>query len=135
MPWKDGTPKHKVKEYSARAYKSLKQNKQKWTEYKEKRYRSVTYRWNAHVQNAKNRGLANELTKEEWLKLTQEDCYYCHCTSNYGFSGVDRVDNTHGYTTENTVSCCGQCNWEKGTKTEREWFDKMLRVLAIHNKI
>lgn len=65
------------------------------------------------------RDIPFELTKEQFFTLTQQNCYYCNKppsqikkskVSFYVYNGVDRVDNTKGYTIDNVVSSCGPCN-------------------------
>lgn len=34
-------------------------------------------------------------------------------TLPYWYNGVDRVDNTKGYTLENCVTCCAEANYAK----------------------
>jgi len=55
------------------------------------------------------------LTQDEWDVLTIGNCAYCHRSrpENKWF-GVDRVIPTDGYTPDNTVSCCHDCNNDKG---------------------
>ena len=43
-------------------------------------------------------------------KLLDKECYYCHYYKKEEVNGIDRVDNTKGYTKENSVSCCEMCN-------------------------
>src|SRR3989304_2015876 len=74
-------------------------------------------------QNAKKRGYEWKLTKEEVKILTKKNCYYCWIESNqiichnnngaYLYNGLDRIDNTKGYTMDNVVPCCGTCNFAK----------------------
>lgn len=86
-------------------------------------------RW-AYEHQAKRRGLAFELTKGQFKELTKQDCWYCgqepaqikRCYDSktpkgayYLYNGIDRVDNAVGYTEANCISCCGRCNWMKGT--------------------
>lgn len=64
------------------------------------------------------------LTKEQFLQLTSQNCFYCgrkpssiqitkRCVGQYIYNGVDRVDNEIGYVFENCVTCCEHCNRAK----------------------
>lgn len=82
-----------------------------------------------YKRDAIKRGYEYSITKEEFKSLVTSDCYYCgidYKNSNKSiyndfwevrYNGIDRVDNTKGYTTENCVSCCKNCNFEKKTVT------------------
>jgi hypothetical protein len=71
-------------------------------------------------------------TKNEFQEITQQDCYYCGIKPNqevrvqsdsgsYFYNGIDRVDNSKGYTKENSVPCCWKCNKAKHNMTEKEF--------------
>jgi hypothetical protein len=73
---------------------------------------------------AKSRGLEFELSEDDFRRLTQQVCFYCGkepdqikgatmVTGGYVYNGIDRVDSLKGYTLDNCVSCCGQCNVAK----------------------
>lgn len=71
---------------------------------------------------AKNRGHSFNLTDEECLNLMVKNCFYCGAlpsngkksrTSTFIYSGIDRVDNSLGYQTDNCVPCCKKCNTKK----------------------
>ena len=47
---------------------------------------------------------------DEFSSLVDKECYYCHYYKKEEVNGIDRVDNTKGYTKENSVSCCEMCN-------------------------
>lgn len=79
-----------------------------------------------------------ELTKDEFLNLTSFNCYYCGEKPNhvckkgkigeYIYNGIDRIDNTKGYTHNNCVPCCEKCNRAKlkmGKNEFLEWIDKI----------
>lgn len=80
------------------------------------------------------------LTKEDAYKMFSANCHYCNLPpSNVylnkrsglpetKYSGIDRVDSSKGYTVENTVPCCKQCNYAKLTMTEQEFYDWVKRV-------
>jgi hypothetical protein len=42
---------------------------------------------------------------------------------DYTYNGVDRIDNSIGYTKENCVPCCTICNWAKSNRGVDEFKD------------
>lgn len=74
-----------------------------------------------YVYSAKKRGLPWTLSKDEFTTLVTGTCYYCGgppTAREYRgkitvYNGIDRVDNSGGYTAINTVSCCYICNRAK----------------------
>src|SRR3990172_439815 len=71
-----------------------------------------------YKKRALGRGLLFELTKEQFKELTSSKCIYCNSEPSYEqkgqnlngyyiYNGIDRVDNSIGYTVENSVPCCG----------------------------
>ena len=97
---------------------------------------------------ALSRGHVFELTLKEVEKLLYSDCTYCgdspndikyFNTKNNGkdvthfifTNGIDRVDNTKGYTLENCVTCCKMCNQLKSNHTLETFFEK---ISKIYNK-
>lgn len=82
--------------------------------------------WHAYLRGAKERNYEFTLTKEEFRKLTKENCWYCGkkpsgikqykgCRDYYLYNGIDRVDNDKGYVIENCMPCCKTCNYMKST--------------------
>lgn len=102
-----------------------------------------------YKHNAKYKGYSFELTDEEMVNMFQSNCYYCGCeprfefkrknsNGGYKYNGIDRLNNEIGYTIENTVSCCSQCNFIKNKYHHDEfvnWVDKVYTNLKINNKI
>lgn len=72
-------------------------------------------------RNAKDRGIDFEITKETIEKYWEDDCYYCEESKR---RGLDRVDNTKGYTEDNVVPCCEMCNWMKRDMTQKDFISK-----------
>jgi 5-methylcytosine-specific restriction endonuclease McrA len=62
--------------------------------------------------SAKHRGLCFELTEYQLKELRTGVCAYCGQKNE--IMTVDRKNNNFGYTFENCVSCCYQCNSIKG---------------------
>jgi hypothetical protein len=69
-----------------------------------------------HLRSAaKAAGRVMEITLEQ-LEAIREDnsCFYCTGTLPMCGHGLDRFDNTKGYTLQNVVACCSACNRRKG---------------------
>lgn len=100
-----------------------------------------------YKNQAKSRGLLWCLSEEMFKQLISQSCFYCgvapHLTSisscnetsskrlgygAYTYNGLDRKNNILGYTEDNTVSACKDCNVAKGTKTFFEFREWVLRL-------
>ncbi len=88
---------------------------------------------------SRKRGIGWALSNEHFDKLTQGLCYYCGIPpmqfsksvgehGAYTHNGIDRVDNTKGYTVENCVTCCKICNTAKRDLTLTEFLDWVARI-------
>lgn len=93
--------------------------------------------------HANNRGYEFKLSFEQLLAITKENCHYCGAIPNnkignvgkmkrgngyYTYNGVDRMDNTRGYFSDNVVPCCKRCNRAKDVmgKTEfLKWIEQV----------
>lgn len=93
---------------------------------------------------ARARELDWDLTKEQCKELFQGNCHYCgkepsriyeveRLNGPYTYSGIDRVDNDKGYTPDNTVSCCWECNELKGTLSRDEFVRRCRSVSAFQS--
>ncbi len=86
--------------------------------------------------NARSTGRLFNLTKLQFRKLIQQNCFYCNLpphkifknrksTVGFVYNGIDRVDNSKGYVIDNCVSCCWKCNHMKYTYETSEFLDKV----------
>lgn len=76
-----------------------------------------------YQRSAARRGYAWDLADEEFFQLVSLDCFYCGGLpstvkrtgpyEDFIYNGLDRMDNTLGYTVENVVTCCTICNLAK----------------------
>jgi hypothetical protein len=97
--------------------------------------------YSAYKYGAKKRGLAFELTIEQFKQLCEENCSYCgvepkqiafqpQMNGSFTYNGIDRVNNTEGYYLQNAVPCCRICNMAKGTSTSEEfrlWIQRLVK--------
>lgn len=91
---------------------------------------------------AKQRGYCFLLTHEQCLALVQASCHYCGvepqreikgatCDNSFIYNGIDRVNNSIGYTYENCVPCCTTCNQAKSSLTEEQFLAWVMRVCTF----
>lgn len=88
---------------------------------------------------ARKRGYIWELSDDQFYTLTKGNCHYCGVPANqvhrtqyksgvYIYNGVDRKNNTVGYTSDNCVSCCTFCNKAKSTTSYDDFIAWVARV-------
>lgn len=78
------------------------------------------------LKNAFERQKDFQLTLDEFQKLVTKPCFYCGLRAFNGpkkIHGIDRVDNTLGYTVDNCVTCCKLCNYFKLNNTKDDFID------------
>lgn len=94
----------------------------------------------SYKRSARKRNLAWELSKDTFLHITSRDCCYCgrppatfrrvNATvfGGYTHNGIDRVDNSLGYTVANSAPCRWDCNRAKGALIQADflkWIDRL----------
>lgn len=83
-------------------------------------------------RGAIRRNIIWNLSKIQVKEITSKDCYYCGISpiqssrrmdlnGDYLHNGIDRVDNSKGYTVSNCVPCCKKCNISKSTMKSEEF--------------
>lgn len=102
-------------------------------------------RWFKHYKiNASERKLEFTLSETAFLDLCNKPCYYCAANPEYRaptnreyggafLSGLDRVDNRKGYSEENCVPSCSNCNRMKGDLSHDDFIISCSRVSTIHH--
>lgn len=97
--------------------------------------------WNSYKIAARNRGLSFELTQNQFREMVNSDCYYCGLPpsavrkdgkqtahSAFRYTGIDRVNNKDGYTWDNSIPCCKQCNYGKRNSDVSSFYTWIFRV-------
>jgi hypothetical protein len=77
------------------------------------------------------------LTQEQAYRLIVADCFYCGIKSDWpkGRNGIDRKVCSIGYTPDNCVTACWQCNAAKNThsiEAFRAWLERAYRHFVQH---
>ena len=76
-------------------------------------YSKLTFTCLTYKRHARERGYEWSLTREQVFAIVSQPCSYCGKEGG----GIDRRDNSLGYTVSNSVACCGLCNRWKSNMT------------------
>lgn len=100
-------------------------------------FRNILSRYKSQ---AKVRKLEWDLSIDLARELMKSDCAYCgqppvqldktnrKYNGLFPYNGIDRVDNSKGYTEENCVPCCRKCNIAKNNYSVEEFLMWIKRV-------
>lgn len=121
---------------------------------KKKGLAAISSYYSRYKHSAKKRKYEFSLTKEEFIGLILQPCFYCGIeplskikktnkfyskewteASKIAANGIDRVDNSKGYTTDNVVTCCKICNHAKTNLTLvefKEWFTRLCKFQKLY---
>ena len=98
-----------------------------------------------YKRSAKLRGYHFTMGFDEFIRIIQQDCYYCGEKSNqvnkvkrseFVYTGLDRVMNSRGYDTGNVKPCCKKCNrakWQRNKEEFISWISKCRNHLITNN--
>jgi len=103
-----------------------------------KRCKDRQGRWGIYRQGASKRNLTFNLDKETFYNLLEQDCHYCGrkaARSPLGFNGIDRVDNSIGYESDNVVACCETCNKAKRDLSVEDWNSWKSRLTYFSSRV
>jgi len=132
MPYKDPQKRAEFhKRYGADWRKANQERIKKNSEaYYERTKTDLHIRYLHCITTARKRNLEWSISEEDYQKLVSIPCDYCNGQFGQVTTGVglDRKDNTKGYTLENSVSCCGWCN---KLKSDQLSYTEMKSVVGL----
>ena len=108
---------------------------------------AVTKVLNTYQRQARDSGRVWNLGWEEAKHLLLLDCYYCgvppsNCLRlsriDFYYSGLDRLDNSSGYFSDNVVPACRICNIAKHAAHRDEFLSTVKRIyehLSLQDKV
>ena len=97
---------------------------------------SLSTYYDQYKRGAEIRGYEFALNLEEFKKIIKKPCYYCKASPTerdrfyypIKVNGIDRIDNTKGYSMKNVVACCTTCNRMKGTLSFSVFMDYVTKI-------
>ena len=81
-----------------------------------------------------------KITSDTWLTVALGNCFYCgdspmplKGSAREGenpliLNGIDRIDSTKGYTSDNIVACCTTCNIMKSTLPQEDFIKHIKKI-------
>ena len=85
--------------------------------------------YNRYVQRAETKKIPFHLTKDQFEWLRKQPCYICDKpSSTLHNNGIDRVCNNEGYTYNNIMPCCGECNVMKKDHAFDKFWEKIIFI-------
>jgi hypothetical protein len=94
-----------------------------------------------YKQRAKRSKREFNLSNEDFKNLINGNCFYCgkepsqiyyaNIKTSFGevkYNGIDRKYNKEGYTKDNSVSCCKECNYAKNILDAFEFIQLVKRI-------
>jgi hypothetical protein len=97
-----------------------------------------------YKKEARYRGKALSLTREQMSNLFESNCHYCGVKPSslsksrheeFYYNGIDRVDNDKGYFIDNCVPCCNKCNITKRDRPLSEFMEWIDGMVSFRNNI
>lgn len=105
--------------------------------------RTIWALFSTYSAGAERRGIPFDMSFDMFKEVTSSECFYCGAcpTEEYGpfrrkgesgvkLMGIDRVDNSVGYTDDSVVPCCTICNLMKRDLTVDEFVGRAAVIAA-----
>lgn len=85
---------------------------------------------------ATKKNIQFELTNEDFKNITGKSCTYCQKEQSLSHNnGIDRADNSIGYTLVNSLPCCGECNYMKRDLLKDDFIKQCIQIASMSHTI
>jgi hypothetical protein len=90
--------------------------------------KSPAHRYRSYRSGSRLRNITFNISKQEFLRFWNKPCFYC----NHPIKGIglDRVNNSKGYSLDNLVPCCHSCNRMKMNTPQTDFIDACKAIAA-----
>jgi hypothetical protein len=90
----------------------------------------IAYAWAIHRQNARQRGVTVEWTRDEFIAFCEITGYHLKKSDGYV---IHRMNHNHGYSIDNCIIIPKQLNSELGN-WEKKWKNNLAEKIKSHQK-
>ena len=97
-----------------------------------KKCENIDYAYGNYKLSAELKQLDFELTKEDFVVIVKKECEYCGIMQDKGFNGIDRLDSSVGYISENCVSSCAMCNYMKKCLNKQTFLHRIEHIMTYN---
>ena len=104
----------------------VQRNKRKVADYNAQFQQTVMGSFRTYKYSAKRRGCKFVLSFQDFSDITSQCCKYCG--NHDSRIGIDRTDNTIGYTKDNSAPCCKLCNFMKKAMTVTDFLTHIKKI-------
>lgn len=106
--------------------------------------------FNNYRKKAIKRGFEFNLSPDQFRDITTKSCHYCGKQPSqringggravigsgaYIYNGIDRKNNKEGYVLNNSLPCCGDCNYMKASMEYDEFISHILSIMKHLGKL
>ena len=112
--------------------RKVEESRERTRNYSEEKKANIDKYMLTYVQSAKTRNISFELTKEKFEELVCMACYYCGSFNEKEVIGVDRINSSKNYTSDNCVPCCKICNFMKGSLLKKTFITQAHKIASYH---
>lgn len=74
----------------------------------------------------KKENLQFDLNKQDFFNAIPHKCHYC--LEEYHGIAFDRLDSKKGYTLDNIVPCCAECNMMKRNMSKKAFINRCKKI-------
>lgn len=99
-------------------------------EYNKDYIKTPSYKYREYRNGAIDRNYEFDISFDEFMSYWQKPCAYCGVEIET--VGLDRVDNSLGYSIGNIQTCCFRCNRSKDTFSKQEYIEHCKRVVEFN---
>ncbi len=107
-------------------------------------FNKLGYIYSSYKDSSKDRKILFSLTKDQVNDIVFKNCYYCNSlprertikrgkkNRNIAYNGIDRVNPSLGYVSNNIVPCCYSCNI---AKSDMSFTDFLYHIKSIYENL
>lgn len=103
----------------------------------ERKHTAISRIIGRYKSKAKTRNIEWNINEKLFISTIEKACYYCGIESSmqlningfiYRYNGIDRIDSSKDYISDNIVPCCKNCNMAKSDLRQSEFYDWVKRI-------